>query len=111
MIEETILNFLNTKLTEPVYLEAPEDKPMRYVLFEKTGSSKSNRLPASTFVFQSYAESLFQAATLNEKVKVAVESLIELNKISNVKLNSDYNFTDTTTKQYRYQAVYDISHY
>jgi len=34
-----------------------------------------------------------------------------LNEIGKVKLNSDYNFTDTVTKQYRYQAVYDISHY
>mgnify|MGYP003563868377 CR=1 FL=1 len=25
--------------------------------------------------------------------------------------NSDYNFTDTDTKQYRYQAVYDINYF
>lgn len=28
--------------------------------------------------------------------------------ISKAKLNSDYNYTDTTTKSYRYQAVYDL---
>ena len=26
-------------------------------------------------------------------------------------LNSDYNFTDTETKEYRYQAVFDINYY
>ena len=26
-------------------------------------------------------------------------------------LNSDYNFTDVTTKKYRYQAVYDLKYY
>ena len=48
---------------------------------------------------------------LNEETKIAVDSLIELDEIASVKLNTDYNFTDTTTKKYRYQAVYDIKHY
>ena len=54
---------------------------------------------------------MFGASSLNEEVKKAVDSLIELNEIASVKLNTDYNFTDTTTKKYRYQAVYDIKHY
>lgn len=111
MIELTILNHLKTKLSVPVYLEEPETKPARYVLFEKTGSGRSNRLGSSTFAFQSYAESLYQAAELNELVKAAVESLIETQDIAKAKLNSDYNYTDTATKRYRYQAVFDIYHY
>ena len=27
------------------------------------------------------------------------------------RLNSDYNFTDQSTKQPRYQAVFDVIHY
>ncbi|KZK42749.1 Phage-associated protein [Lactococcus cremoris] len=54
---------------------------------------------------------MYEAAKLNEKLKEVVEQLIELNEISNVSLNSDYNFTDTETKEYRYQAVFDINHY
>ncbi|SDQ04437.1 hypothetical protein SAMN04487752_0319, partial [Carnobacterium viridans] len=50
-------------------------------------------------------------ALLNEELKEVVENLILLNEISGVRLNSDYNFTDTTTKEYRYQAVFDINHY
>ena len=111
MIEATILNHLNTQLTEPVYTEKPDPAPTRYVLFEKTGSGRSNRALSSTFAFQSYAESLYEAAALNERVKAAVDSLLALNEIGAVKLNSDYNFTDTVTKKYRYQAVYDIAHY
>lgn len=111
MIELTILNHLKTKLSVPVFLEEPETKPDRYVLLEKTGSGRSNRLGSSTFAFQSYAESLYEAATLNEQTKAAVDSLIELNEIARVQLNSDYNFTDTVTKRYRYQAVYDLNHY
>lgn len=110
MIEIIILNHLKKYLEVPVHLEKQTNvKP--YVLFEKTSSGKSNHLPSATIAFQSYGNSLFEAAELNEKVKSAVEKLIELNDIRGLDLNSDYNFTDTTTKEYRYQAVYDIRYY
>jgi hypothetical protein len=113
MIETIILNHLKTKLNIPVRLEKPEPLPSdgRYVLIEKVGSDESNQTGGSTFTFQSYAKSMYNAAALNEETKAAVKSLIELDEIVSVKLNSDYNFTDTTTKQYRYQAVFDIKHY
>ncbi|HZK44370.1 MAG TPA: hypothetical protein VFC73_08845 [Syntrophomonadaceae bacterium] len=111
MIEITILNHLKQKLTVSVYLEKPEPAPPEYILFEKTGSDRNNHLSSSTFAFQSYSESMYGASTLNEEVKQAVDSLIELDNIASVSLNTDYNFTDTTTKKYRYQAVYDIKHY
>lgn len=111
MIELTILNHLNNKLDVPVQLEKPSSQTESYVVFEKTSGGKSNHLPSATFAFQSYGDSLFHAAELNEKVKAAVESLIELDEIRGLDLNSDYNFTDTTTKEYRYQAVYDIRYY
>lgn len=111
MIEIIILNHLKDKLTIPVRLEKPEPVPTEYVLFEKTGSSRNNHLVASTFAFQSYSDSMYGSSLLNQEVKKAVDSLIENDDIASVKLNTDYNFTDTTTKKYRYQAVYDIKHY
>ena len=111
MIEEVILNHLKSQLTDPVHMEKPDPAPERYVLFERTGGGKTNKLPSATFAFQSYAESLHQAALLNESVKAAVDSLITLNDIASVRLNTDYNFTDTITKKHRYQAVFDIKHY
>ena len=111
MIEKTILDHLNAQLTEPVYTQKPDPAPTRYVLIEKTGSSRTRRALSSTFAFQSYAESMYEAAALNERVKAATDSLVTLNEIGAVRLNSDYNFTDTVTKKYRYQAVYDITHY
>lgn len=111
MIELIILNYLKNTLTVPVGLERPEPLPSRFVMLEKTGSGRSNHLKTSTFAFQSYAETLHETVLLNQKVMEAVDSLIELDAIGSVRLNSDYNFTDTTTKRYRYQAVYDIAHY
>ena len=85
--------------------------PESYVIFEKTSSGKNNYLPSSTFAFQSYAPSMYEAAKLNDELKQVIENMIELDEISGIHLNSDYNFTDTETKQYRYQAVFDINHY
>lgn len=111
MIELIILEHLKSKLTEPVHLEKQEAHTGPYVVFEKTASGKTNHLPSATLAFQSYADTLYNAAKLNEKVKKAIESLIELDKIRGLDLNSDYKFPDLTTKEYRYQAVYDIRYY
>lgn len=111
MIELVILNYLNEHLSVPSFLEHQKSEPKRFVIFEKTSSSKANYLPSSTFAFQSYTESMYEAAKLNEEVKQVVEEMIELDEISGINLNSDYNYTDIETKRYRYQAVFDINHY
>lgn len=110
MIELTILNYLNSEL-EPVqvYTEYPQDPPAKFVTIDKTGGSGDIHLKNATFAIQSYAESLFEAAQLNEAVKAA---MLVINRkttsVSHVELNSDYEFTDTTKKRYRYQAVFDL---
>ena len=111
MIEIIIKQYLDSRLSVPAFLEYPVDRPPSFVIFEKTSSDKNNHLPSSVFAFQSYAESMYESAKLNEEVKEVVESMLELDEIRSIKLNSDYNFTDTTTKEYRYQAVFDIKHY
>lgn len=111
MIEIVIKNFLDGHLSVPSFLEHQKKMPEKYVLFEKTSGGSNNHLPSSTFAFQSYGPSLYEAALLNEELKQVIESMIGLNEISKIKLNSDYNFTDTETKEYRYQAVFDINHY
>ena len=111
MIEVEIRTNLANQLDCPVVLEQSPNMPSRFVLMMKTGSSKTDKLNSSTFAFQSYAKTAYEASLLNEKVKEAVEELINLNIISQVKLNSDYAFNDTETKRYRYQAVFDIHHY
>ena len=111
MIEVIIKNHLDEKLEEQVFLEKPSPALGNYVVLEKTSSDKSNHLPSATFAFQSYGTSLYKSMELNERVKKAVEDMIELDEIRGISLNSDYNFTDTTTKEYRYQAVFDIKYY
>ena len=110
MIETTVLDYLSSVLPEPCSLEVPERPPARFVVLEKTGSSRENYINTASFAVQSYAPSLFEAAELNERVKAAMDDLILLPDIFSAKLDSDYNFTDTATKKYRYQAVYNITY-
>jgi hypothetical protein len=112
MIEVTILNYLNENLENiTAYMERPANPPKSYVLIEKTGGGEENHIRHSTIAVKSIADSLYKAALLNEEVKDLMSSAISLDDIAKVELNSDYNFTDTSTKQYRYQAVFDITHY
>ena len=110
MIENVITDYLNSVLSVPAYPEKPEKAPKSYVLVEKTGSSQENFINTATVALQSYAESLFLASQLNEEVKKAMSNIVILDEIGGVRLNSDYNFTDTTKKKYRYQAVYDLTY-
>lgn len=111
MIEAVTRKYLEEKLRIPVRLEEEDGLPEEYVLIEKTGSSVENHIKRATLAIQSYSVSLYGAAALNERVKEAMEKSIELDDICRCDLNSDYNYTDTSRKKYRYQAVFDIVHY
>ena len=112
MIEKTILTYLMNTVQHPIYMEKPKSpEPDKYYLMEKTGSGQQDMLFNSTIAIQSIAPTMYEAAELNEDAKAAMHNAIILNGITRVRLNSDYNYTDTQTKQYRYQAVFDIVHY
>lgn len=112
MIEKTILDYLSDCLPDvPVYMEVPADRPAVFVVIEKTGSSRINHIDSATIAVQSYGATLYDAAVLNERVKTAMLDAITLDSISRAALNSDYNYTDTTAKHYRYQAVFDVTFY
>lgn len=110
MIETIIYNWLKQQLDVPVYMEEPSEKPETFVLIEKTGSSRDNWINHATIAVQSYAMSMYKAAKLNESVKTALDQIVQLDEVGASTLNSDYNFTDTTTKRYRYQCVYDLTY-
>lgn len=111
MIEKTIKDYLDGHLSVPPFLMSEDVMPDKYVIFEKTSSSKQDYATSAAFAFQSYAPTLYEAAELNEELKDAVETMVELDEIAGVHFNSDYNYTDTETKRYRYQAVFDINYF
>ena len=111
MIEKIIYDYLTDVLSVPVSLEVPKDPPPSYVVMEKTGSGRQDLITSATILFRSYAPTLYEAALLNETVKEALDASIILDDVTKAKLNSDYNYTDTSKKLYRYQCVYDFTHY
>lgn len=109
MIENIVQDFLQGKLGQiPVRLEREEELPGKYVIIEKTGSGEENHIYTATFAVQSYADSLYEAAALNSLIIGYMEALPDERDVFSCELNSDYNFTDTTFRKYRYQAVFDI---
>ena len=111
MIEKILYDWLSEQLEDPVFMEEPENAPSRFYLLEKTGSSIENHVCTSDFALQSCAPSLFAAASMNQTGISAMMDAAQLDDITHVELNSDYNFTDTARKRHRYQAVLHITHY
>lgn len=112
MIEITVLNYLKGKIDVPVLMEVPEKEvPDRFVIVKKIGGGKRNHILSASFAFQSYSlSSLYAAASLDEEVRAAMDDMAELSSIGSCRMASNYEFTDTRTKRYRYQCTYDINY-
>lgn len=94
-----------------VYLERPEEAPDRYILIEKTGSGREELLDSAVLAVQSLSRNrMYEAAETNERVKAALLAMPEETEVFSCELNTDYNYTNTETKEYRYQAVFQIDY-
>lgn len=111
MIELTVLRFLQQRLPYPVRMEIPAEPPVRYYILRKADSGRENYIDSSMFTVMSHAESLLEAAKMNELAKSAMDDLTELDEVSASRRAGDYPFTDTENKRYRYQTVHNITHY
>lgn len=112
MIELVVLNYLKSELPDiTVTAEIRQGMGDTFVSIEKTGGGMNDKLFSSTFAVQSWAGSLYDAMSLNERVKEAMLELPSVKEVTKCSLNSDYNYTDTATKHPRYQAVFDVVHY
>lgn len=120
MIENIIINYLYNALAYedgssvahvPVSGEVPTPLPEKFVTVEKTGGRIENHVRSGTLAIQSWAGSQKEASELNDQVITAMEAAVALDVISKCQLNSDYNYTDTSTKHHRYQAVFDLVYF
>ena len=111
IIEEVVRDYLDEQLTVPVLLQRTQKMTVPYVMIEKTGGGQTNRINSATIAVQSIGGSIHVASDLNKQVKAVMDGIVELSGISNVSLNSDYNFTDEERDEYRYQAVFELTHY
>ena len=111
MIEKTALDYLSEHMAEPCSAEIPETRPESFVVVDKTNGSLTEHLGETSLAIQSYAPSKYAAAQLNERVIAIMLGITELSDVSRCELNSDYPFPELSGKSYRYQAVFDLTHY
>lgn len=110
ILEEFLIAWLARKTGYDVYAEAPEGHPTEFYTVERTGSRTANRVTTVTVAIQSWNSlSMYHAAAMNDDLKREMETLVQEPEISACRLSTDYNFTDTDSKYYRYQAVYNIT--
>ena len=111
MIETILLDYLEDTLKVAVWAEFPQNPPEQFVIVRFGDTTRENLLETTTVIVESYEGSLLKAAQLNQQVKAAMDVLPELPEISAARLAADYPAPDTKNKRYRYQAVYNITHY
>lgn len=112
MIETIIKNFIDDNLNYPASMEKPGNVTAPCFVIEKLGGSRDEQIDIATVAVQTYAPSMYLAASTSEMMINAMLNDFEaLPEITKVELNSSYNFPDTNTKHYRYQAVFEIYYY
>ena len=116
MIEKIVLEYLSERMSVPVLMELPEvpsesfsSMPERFLVLEKVGGNEADHIDDASIAIQSYSlNSLYGAAQLDEEMREAMRGIVEVPEISGIRLASNYNHTDTRTKRYRYQSVFEI---
>ena len=116
IIEQIILEYLSEQMSVPVLMEVPEvpsedfpTMPERFIVLEKVGGGMTDYIGRGSIAVQSYSLiSLYDAAELDDEMRTAMFGILERPEISGIKLASNYNHTDTRTKRYRYQSVFDF---
>lgn len=108
MIEKTVIEYLDGLDDLSAYAERPENPPEEYLIIEKVGGGEDNHIDRATIAVQTYADSLFRAAEICREVELAMKDITDISTVSRCKLNTSYNYTDTESKKYRYQAVFDL---
>lgn len=118
MIEIFIRDYLAEQLDVPVFMELPEvpsedypEMPERFVVLERVGTGLTDHIWSGSIAVQSHSLiSLFDVIELNDIVTQVMLDIIERDEISKIRIASGYNHTDTRTKRYRWQTVFDFNY-
>lgn len=112
LIEKVVLDHLKSKLnSNDVYLETPEVVPAEFVEFRAEDRGETDHISAVTFELYSEADSKLAAATLDKRVRQAMDSLIEGDGVSKSTLGGGRDEMDNALKKYRYVSYYNVIFY
>ena len=115
IIEKSILDYLldaGLSVGTNVYCELPVYAPDEYVIVERSGGNQTNHVFQALIIVQSISSvSLYRAMEINEEVVAAMTRYGEESPdVYSCDLNSNYNYPNTNTKEYRYQAIFDLNY-
>lgn len=112
MIENLVIKALDKAIENiRAYGETPEDKPEEYILVEKNDSTLENQIWQSVIEVQTISKkSKFRASWMNNQV-IKILRDIQNDMISACELTTSYSSPKISTKEYRYKAVFQITHY
>lgn len=108
MIEKTVLQYLNSILDVPVYMEEPASKDDSYAVLQIIDQGRLDYIDAATFNIRSYGASMLEAAELNGRVKDCMYAITTLDPISSSKCGGGGQALDVTTKRYAYECVFNL---
>lgn len=109
IIEPIILDYLKNELDiDAVFFEIPSPIPETFVTIELINRSKTDHIESVTLEFMSYAPTMFEAATLDEKVRDAMDCAVILDEVMSSKCGGGNNSTNTAIKKYCYRSYYNL---
>ena len=111
MIEVDIIKYLSSALGVSVTGEKPTSKPKEYVVIEKIDGGRVDYIDAITISIMSYADTLLNAAKLDEKVQKAMFDIVGLENISSCRLGGASQSIDKQTKEYAYESIFNLIYY
>lgn len=109
MIEKTIRDYLVSKLgTNNIFFETPNTFAGECVVIQIIDRTRENLIDAVTASIYSYAESKYDSAVLDEKVRIAMRDFDGEEDISSCRISGGSDAPDTTLKKYRYRSNFNI---
>lgn len=109
-IEAVVIKHLSGKLPYLVASDVPNPRPDYLVTVERTGGAVKPGIEYPTMAVQCWAPTRAEASTLSQTVESALETLDETNEISQVSINSVYNWPTEKNEQ-RYQIIINLVSY
>lgn len=115
-IEALVIAYLKGKnlngIGNNVYAETPVDPPNEYVLIQRAGGGAADYIRDHRIITETISRTdKLTSATLHEEVIAAMLEMPDTENVYRCRLNSDYEATRADRKEYRYQALWEITAY
>lgn len=112
MIEVTLRDYLEYNLGNiPVVMEHPKSPEKKFILLQIADSGQINHIDMATFFVTVYAETLYEAAEIKEKVKDLLLDAVSLQGITKATLGQEQAATDSANHLYQYNLTFNFYYY